>query len=412
MKRLNATPVYLIFSGASALFFTIVFTLNMVYQAEMVGLSPLQLVLVGTTLELACFLFEIPTGVVADVYSRRLSVIIGTALIGIGFLIEGSTPTFEAVLLAQVAWGIGATFISGAGDAWIADEIGEERAGPAFMRGAQIGQLLTLPGIAIAVLLGKVGLNVPVLAGGGLFLGLAIFLALYMPETGFKPAPREDRTSWGRMSATLRDGVGLVRVRPLLVAILLVSLAYGVYSEGFDRLYTPHLLSFDRPDVLGLDTPGWFGLIGAVEALLALGATEIARRRLRLEDGRAVSRALGWLYGGVALFTLLFGLAGGFPLALAAYWATRVLRGVSGPIYTAWLNQHTESSVRATVFSMAAQTNAFGQIAGGPAVGAIATAGSLRLALALAGLLLTPVLVLIGRARRLLPDAALQRQEV
>jgi len=412
LKRLHATPVYLIFSGASALFFTIVFTLNMVYQAQMVGLSPIQLVLVGTTLELACFLFEIPTGVVADTYSRRLSVIIGTALIGIGFLIEGSTPTFEAVLLAQVAWGIGATFISGAGDAWIADELGEERAGRAFLRGAQIGQLLTLPGIAVAVLLGRTGLNVPVMAGGGLFLGLAVFLIAFMPETGFKPVSREDRTSWGQMGATLREGVRLVRVRPLLLAILLVGLVYGAYSEGFDRLYTPHLLSFEQPDGLGLDTPGWFGLIGAVEALLALGATEVARRRLRLEDGRAVARALVWMYGGVALFSLVFGLAGGFALALIAYWATRMLRGVSGPIYTAWLNQHTESSVRATVFSMAAQANALGQIAGGPAVGAIATAGARRLALALAGLFLTPVLGLIGRARRLLPDAALQRQEV
>ena len=41
--------------------------------------APLQLVLVGTTLELACFLFEIPTGIVADLYSRRLSVVIGVA---------------------------------------------------------------------------------------------------------------------------------------------------------------------------------------------------------------------------------------------------------------------------------------------------------------------------------------------
>lgn len=34
-------------------------------------------------------MFEIPTGVVADVYSRRLSTIIGYALMGLGFLVEG-----------------------------------------------------------------------------------------------------------------------------------------------------------------------------------------------------------------------------------------------------------------------------------------------------------------------------------
>ena len=52
----------------------------------MAGLAPYQLVLVGTAVELSIFLFEIPTGVVADVFSRRLSIIIGYFLMGIGFL--------------------------------------------------------------------------------------------------------------------------------------------------------------------------------------------------------------------------------------------------------------------------------------------------------------------------------------
>jgi hypothetical protein len=47
------------------------------------GLNPLQLVLVGTVLEATAFLAEIPTGVLADVYSRRWSVIVGGPLVGL-----------------------------------------------------------------------------------------------------------------------------------------------------------------------------------------------------------------------------------------------------------------------------------------------------------------------------------------
>jgi len=93
----------------------LVFTVNLLYLATVVGLSPLQLVLVGTVLEATCFLFEVPTGIVADLYSRRLSIIIGFLLIGAGFILEGSVPTFAAVLATQVLWGIGYTFTSGAG---------------------------------------------------------------------------------------------------------------------------------------------------------------------------------------------------------------------------------------------------------------------------------------------------------
>ena len=98
LRKWDAYRVYLILSGVSSLLFSLIFTLNLVYQAQVVGLTPLQLVLVGTTLETSAFLFEIPTGIVADLYSRRLSVIIGFFLIGVGFTIEGSLPFFAAVL--------------------------------------------------------------------------------------------------------------------------------------------------------------------------------------------------------------------------------------------------------------------------------------------------------------------------
>ena len=111
-RRPAAYPVYLTLSGAGALFFSIIATVNLVYQVEVAALSPLQLVLVGTVLEGITFLCEVPTGVVADVYSRRLSVIIGTFLTGLGFILEGLFPVFAVILLAQVVWGIGYTFIS------------------------------------------------------------------------------------------------------------------------------------------------------------------------------------------------------------------------------------------------------------------------------------------------------------
>ena len=62
--------------------------LSIVYHLEVVQLDAFQLVLVGTVLETSCFLFEIPTGVVADLYSRRRSVLIGMFLYGLGFLME------------------------------------------------------------------------------------------------------------------------------------------------------------------------------------------------------------------------------------------------------------------------------------------------------------------------------------
>jgi DHA3 family tetracycline resistance protein-like MFS transporter len=87
LSKQDAYRVYLIYSALWTLSLTMSFTVFSVYLVLVMGLDPLQLVLVGTALELSAFLTEVPTGVVADLYSRRLSVIIGLFIKGISFFI-------------------------------------------------------------------------------------------------------------------------------------------------------------------------------------------------------------------------------------------------------------------------------------------------------------------------------------
>ncbi|MCU0512084.1 MAG: MFS transporter [Anaerolineae bacterium] len=396
----DALRVYLVLSGATAFGFALIFTVNLVYHVQVVGLNPLQLVLVGTLLEIVCLLLEVPTGVVADVYSRRLSILIGLALLGVGFVVEGSSATFAGVLLAQVFWGTGATFMSGATDAWITDEIGEDRAGAAFLQAAQVGQVCSLAGIGVSVLLAGRHLALPIVLGGLLFLGLALLLWRVMPEQGFRPAPRPPRQGWRALFHTTGDGLRLIRARPLLVTILLISVVYGLFSEGLDRLATVHFLqNITLPPLGTLEPVTWFGLISAGGGLLALFSNRLLQRRVATTDSRAVSRVLTWLYTGLIVGVLVFALAQSLLTAILALWLVGVVRAGIGPLESAWLNLNIDSRVRATVLSFHAQSNALGQIAGGPLVGALATFGSLRLALSLSALLLTPALGLFVRSR-------------
>jgi len=144
---MNAFRVHLVRTFLLNFAQMLVFTTWMVFQAQVLKLDALQLVLIGTMMEISILLFEIPTGVVADVISRRLSVIIGTLLMGLGFLVMGLASSFEMALASQLVWGIGYTFTSGAYDAWLVDEVGQDQAGNAFMRGSQVGRLAGLLGI-------------------------------------------------------------------------------------------------------------------------------------------------------------------------------------------------------------------------------------------------------------------------
>jgi DHA3 family tetracycline resistance protein-like MFS transporter len=96
-----------------------------------------------------------------------------------------------------------------------------------------------------------------------------------------------------------------------------------------------------------------------------------------------------------------FGLAGHFELALATYWTVRLARSVNDPLYTTWVNQRIDDAqVRATIISTASQTNALGQILGGPIFGAIGNLWSINAAIVAAGAILSPVLILYRLAIR------------
>jgi hypothetical protein len=64
-RRLDAATVYLITCAIDAFRQRLTYTVLAVYYVTVVSMDPLQLVLVGTVLEGASLLFEVPTGVIA-----------------------------------------------------------------------------------------------------------------------------------------------------------------------------------------------------------------------------------------------------------------------------------------------------------------------------------------------------------
>ena len=401
MKNRDAYIVYLLLEGLFALFFGIVVTVNMVYQVEVAHLNPLQLVLVGTALEATYFVCTVPTGVIADVYSRRWAIIIGVFLTGAGFILEGSIPRFETIVLSQAIWAIGAAFISGAEEAWVASEVGEEQIGQVYLRGSQVNALGTLVGIVISVTVASIRLNLAIILGGSLYLVLGVFLLIFMPEHNFRSAEETERHSWKALSETLLNGGRVVRRKPLLLTIILISAFYGMASEGFDRLWTAHFLEdFTLPSLRHFQPVVWFGIIRAEVMILTIGATELVRRSF--DTNRHIT--ITWLLFAINALQIasvvVFGLVSNFPLALAAFTTARVMSSTSTPIYTAWLTGHIEPKVRATVISMSGQMDAIGQIVGGPIIGVIGTLVSIRAAIVSTVTFLSPALLLFGRARR------------
>lgn len=398
MFRLEASKVYLFIEFTASAFFSMMFAVISLYEATVAGLTPMQLVLVGTTLEVSAFLFEIPTGVVADVFSRRLSIIIGYIMMGLGFLVEAFFPAFLPILIAQVIWGVGYTFTSGATQAWITDEIGEEKANPLFLRAARVGLTASLVGMGATIFIGAENAAMPILVGAIGVILIGIILIFIMPETGFKPTPMEDRNTWQHMWHTFNEGIRSVRTRPRLMNILGVGLFYGLYSEGFDRLWVKHLLdTFDIPVLFGNNQVAFFTGLRLVAAVFSILALRWVEKRVDSSSPLAIGRAMTWVTGGIIIAMLGFALSPLLFLTLCLYLTIDVLRDVRAPLQTAWVNHKLDPQTRATVHSMTGQVDSIGQIGGGSSA-LVARYFSVQAAIAFSALLLIPALGLVRRA--------------
>jgi DHA3 family tetracycline resistance protein-like MFS transporter len=202
------------------------------------------------------------------------------------------------------------------------------------------------------------------------------------------------------MKTTLVDGSRVVRLSPILVLFLAIGFFFGMTSEGIDRLGDAHFLTnFNFPPLGNLQPIVWFGIIEMGVLVLGIFCTEVLRRRLDMEDHGRVAKTLIVFSGLRILMVSAFALAGDFYMALLAFWAAALLRSLSGPLYETWLTVSIPQRVRATVISMTGQSDAIGQVAGGPVIGWIGTAVSIRTALVTSALLLSPALLLYAKAR-------------
>ncbi|EPD51282.1 hypothetical protein HMPREF1210_01880 [Paenisporosarcina sp. HGH0030] len=387
---------YYTLTSSRSFFIQMVFTLNAIYYVTQAELNALQLVLIGTIMEVSVLLFEMPTGLFADHFGRKRSLAFGTLVIGLAHVLEGSTPEFWAIAVASAMWGIGWTFISGAEQAWIADELNDKNLEKTFLRGSQFSSLARFAAILASVTIAAIwSVQIAIIVAGIMLIVMAVWAFIKLPETKFVRVTREKGVSGvTHMVNTIKAGISQIRGNTVLVSIAMVTLFWGLASEGFDRLYGAHfIVDYQLSES---ETVYWFGTFYAVAFLLNIVVLRFVERHVK---GRYAHVLL--ITNTVLIATMIaFAWTGHFWVAVAMYWVTSALRNVNYPLMSIVTNERIESKGRATTLSMFGQLDAFGQIAGGPLVGMLALYTSIAGGITSSASLILPVLYFLWRMKR------------
>jgi hypothetical protein len=186
----------------------------------------------------------------------------------------------------------------------------------------------------------------------------------------------------------------------VLLLLIGVALFTGASSEAFDRLKEAHLLrDVGLPSLGDLDSVVSFGIFWLAGMLLNIGAIGMLIGRVDRGGHHAVARFLVAFTAVELAALLVFATTGSTWVAIGGLLGVFFARDMAQPLHDTWLNEQiADSSVRATVISLSGQSNAIGQVVGGPILGGVGNVRGIRAALVGGALLLAPATVLYARA--------------
>jgi MFS family permease len=285
---------------------------------------------------------EIPSGAFGDRFGRRTTFITGLGLEATGTLVFAFAGDFNLLVMSYVIWSAGLAFRSGNDQAFLFETLkaGEREAefSDRYGRYWALSTISLLAGGALGGLLAQVtSLQVAILASVVPF-GLALPVVLSMQE----PPWRQAHDTALSLRATLTSGLRDVwRKAPVRNLVLLQVALWGAFPAFF-LLAQPFLSRHDVPLAM-------FGLLAIPIHLARAGGGVISGAAVRrFGIGTTLIAAVAGVVAGLTLVAAIDHVAAFAAIGLAMGAAMLAM-----PAIGAYINERTESHVRATVLSVA-----------------------------------------------------------
>jgi len=394
--------VYLVLMLFNTLAASFIWGINTLFLLD-AGLSSTAAFTANALFTAGMVLFEVPTGVVADTWGRRVSYLLGSVTLAISTVLywlawQAHAP-FWAWAVTSVLLGLGFTFFSGATEAWLVDALKftgfKGNLESVFAKGQIVAGAAMLSGSVLGGLIAQwTNLGVPYLLRGLALVVTFVVAFAYMRDWGFVPrSGRHPGREMGQVvRASVRYGLGN---RPVRWMMLAAPFTFGVGIYAFYAMQ-PYLLELYGDEQA-------YSIAGLAAAIIA-GAQIVggmAAPRVRLLFRNRTSALLAGLLLEIGLLALL-GLTGTFWVAVGLLVLWGLAAAATLPIRQAYLNGLIPSEQRATVLSFDNLLGSSGGVVIQPALGKVADVWSYSTSYLVAAafqLLAVPFTVLARRER-------------
>ena len=305
------------------------------------------------------FLFEVPTGVVADVFGRKISFVCSCFLFSLGMFIYGASYSFWGFALAEATAAVGHTFASGAFQAWVVDRLKHyEYSGSLtriFTRQHQIAEASQIIGAIIGAYLADKDMTLPWFVGGGIMFVGGLLATVMMKEEYFVRQSFSIRDSLQSMKNTIEASIQYGIKSNVVRFILLMGLVQFFAVQAPNMQWQPFFSQFiENRATLGF-------IFGGVCVSLIIGSSLAAKFLGVLKDEKLTLIVSQIAIGTGIIITSFMNL---FPVALLVFLLHEVARGLFRPLKDTYLNDNIPSKERATLISFDSMSHHFGGMVG------------------------------------------------
>ncbi|HAH23254.1 MAG TPA: MFS transporter [Prolixibacteraceae bacterium] len=335
------------------------------------GLTMSQILLLKSVYSVAMVVGELPSGYLADVWGCRRTLLWGAIMGTIGIVIYSISSDFASFMVAEVILGVGFSFVSGADSALLYDSLKAKDRENEYIKFE--GQITSAGNFAEAFagvaggFLATISLRTP-------YYFQIFIAAIAIPAAFFLKEPKHVQE---KIQLKMREILSLVKrtyqQREMRSAILVSSFT-GAATYTYAWFVQLYLKEAGLPIA-------FFGILWTM-LNLTTGITSMFSYRIERELGRKKTLLLIviLLTAGFILTSVLVSLAG-----IAILFGFYMARGLATPVLKDYINQYTDSKVRATILSVRNLEIRLIFAVVGPVLGYLNDAFSLQTALIVAG---------------------------
>lgn len=333
-----------------------------------------QIALLAAVFEASILLFEIPTGLVADIYGRRISVILSTAFSLTSGIIFIFFPFLAGFIVAEIIGGLGETLRSGALEAWLVDSLKhegkEEKQKSAFAQGTKFKIAGNLLGLILGGYLAWFNMKLVWIPFTVVFLILCLFLILKMKEEYTIEKKVSDKII-SKFSETIKQSLNVLRSQKLILALIVLALFSEFSFEAISQFWQVH---FDENLSIPIRYFGWILAIASILTILFIDKVTSFSEKFKGEISSLI--ILEFLF---LVSLLLIAMTGSPLLTVIFFILLQSFVSFKEPLFLDLYNKHIPSSQRATLLSFQSLVGSGGEVLAGLCIGVVAQKFGLRI---------------------------------